>query len=169
MMVSLNWLAYWPQYFEKPCWKSNGNLSIRVGKDGLFLGLTGLLHGISLGICPREIPWNSPASLRKTPSFPPLLLRLTQSKSRRHKHPKEPKLWCSKKMATLKGVWFVLLMFYKHYPLQDNFTAHLQLPLFIALCILLSPSFGFHSKPVLIPGVAFDYLLIPAYMDYSRI
>ena len=27
---------------------------------------------------PREIPWSSPASPRKTPSFPPLLLRLTQ-------------------------------------------------------------------------------------------
>ena len=27
--------------------------------------------GISLGLCPWEIPWSSPASPRKTPSFPP--------------------------------------------------------------------------------------------------
>ena len=40
--------------------------------DPLFLG-------ISLGLCPREIPRSSPASPWETPSFPPLLLRLTQS------------------------------------------------------------------------------------------
>ena len=60
-------------------WKYNVNLSKRVGKDRVFLGLAGMLLGISLGLCPREIPWSSPASPRKTPSFPPLLLRLTHS------------------------------------------------------------------------------------------
>ena len=39
----------------------------------------GLLLGISLGLRPREIPRSSPASPQKTPSFPPLLLRLTQT------------------------------------------------------------------------------------------
>ena len=34
--------------------------------DGIFLGLAGLLLEISLGICPREIPWSSPASVWKT-------------------------------------------------------------------------------------------------------
>ena len=37
-------------------WKQNLNLSKRVGKDRVFLGLAGLLLGISLGLCPREIP-----------------------------------------------------------------------------------------------------------------
>ena len=59
--------------------KQNVNLSKRVGKDGVFLGLAGLLLGISLGLRPQEIPRSSPTSPRKTPSFPPLLLRLTQS------------------------------------------------------------------------------------------
>ena len=54
------------------------NLSKRVGKDGVFLRLAVLLLRISLGLRPREIPRSSPASPRKTPSFPPLLLRLTQ-------------------------------------------------------------------------------------------
>ena len=51
----------------------------RVGKDGVFLGLAGLLLGISPGLRPREIPRSSPAFPQKTPSFPPLLLRLTHS------------------------------------------------------------------------------------------
>ena len=46
--------------------------------DGVFLRLAGLLLGISLGLCPREIPSSSPASPRKTPSIPPLFLGLTQ-------------------------------------------------------------------------------------------
>ena len=46
--------------------------------DGVFLGLAELLLGISLGLCPREIPQSSPASPWKTPSIPPLLLGLTQ-------------------------------------------------------------------------------------------
>ena len=46
--------------------------------DGVFLGLAGLLLGISLGLLPREISGSSPASPRKTPSIPPLLLGLTQ-------------------------------------------------------------------------------------------
>ena len=59
--------------------KYNVNLSKRVGKDGVFLGLAVLLLGIFLGFCPREIPRCSPASPRITPSFPPLLLRLNKS------------------------------------------------------------------------------------------
>ena len=47
--------------------------------DRVFLGLAGLLLGIYLGLCPQEIPLSSPASPRKTPSIPPLLLGLTQS------------------------------------------------------------------------------------------
>ena len=35
--------------------------------DGAYLGLAGLLLGISLGLRPREIPQSSPASHRKTP------------------------------------------------------------------------------------------------------
>ena len=58
--------------------KKNVNLSKRVRKDRVFLGLAGLLLGISLWLCPRKIPCSSPASHWKTPSFPPLLLRLTQ-------------------------------------------------------------------------------------------
>ena len=57
--------------------KKNVNLNKRVKIDGVFLGLVGLLLGlaglllrISLGLCP--------ASPRKTPSNPPLLLGLTQ-------------------------------------------------------------------------------------------
>ena len=45
--------------------------------DRVFLGLTGLLLGISFMLCPREIPQSSPASPQKTPSIPPLLLGLT--------------------------------------------------------------------------------------------
>ena len=48
--------------------------------DGIFLGLARLLLRISLGNRPQEIPQSSPASPRKTPSFPPLLLRLTQAR-----------------------------------------------------------------------------------------
>ena len=54
------------------------NLSKRVRKDGAFLGLAGLLLGISLRLHPWKIFWSSPAIPRKTPSFPPLLIRLTQ-------------------------------------------------------------------------------------------
>ena len=53
------------------------NLSKRGGKDGIFWGLAGLLWGISRRRSPREIPRSSPASPRKTPSFPTLLLRFT--------------------------------------------------------------------------------------------
>ena len=64
-------------------YKNNVNLSKRVGKDRVFLGLAGLLLRISFGLCPREIPRSRPASPRKTLSFPPLLLRLTQYVIRR--------------------------------------------------------------------------------------
>ena len=60
-------------------YKYNVNLSKSVGKSGNFLGLAGLLLGISLGLRPREIPRSSPASPWKTPSIPPLLLGLTHS------------------------------------------------------------------------------------------
>ena len=53
------------------------NLSERGGKDGVFQGLAGLLRGISRCRSPREFPKSSPASLRKTPSFPTLLLGFT--------------------------------------------------------------------------------------------
>ena len=53
------------------------NLSKRVGKDGIFQGLAGLLRGISRGQRPRERPRSSAASQRKTPSFVTLLLRFT--------------------------------------------------------------------------------------------
>ena len=46
--------------------------------DRVFLGLAGLLLGISLGLGPWEIPGRSPASPWKTLSIPPLLLGLTQ-------------------------------------------------------------------------------------------
>ena len=54
--------------------QKNVNLSIKVRKDRVFLELAGQLLGISLVLCPGEIPRSSPASPRKTPSFPPLLL-----------------------------------------------------------------------------------------------
>ena len=57
--------------------KYNVNPSKRVGMDRVFLGLAGLLLGISPGLCPREIPRSSPASPQKTLSIPPLLLGLT--------------------------------------------------------------------------------------------
>ena len=58
--------------------KQNVNPSKRVQMDGVFLGLAGLLPGISLGLCRREILRSSPASLWKTQSIPPLLLGLTR-------------------------------------------------------------------------------------------
>ena len=58
--------------------KYNVNPSKRVKMDGVFLGLAGLLLGIFLGFCSLEIPWSRPASPRKTPSIPPLLLVLTK-------------------------------------------------------------------------------------------
>ena len=48
----------------------NVNPSKRVGMDGVFLGLAGLLLGISL---------EQPCQPSETPSIPPLLLGLTQS------------------------------------------------------------------------------------------
>ena len=53
------------------------NLSKRGGKYGVFQGLSGLLRGISFGLCPREIPQSSPASPWKAPSFLTLLFRFT--------------------------------------------------------------------------------------------
>ena len=50
------------------------NLSKTGGKDGVFRGLAGLLRGIPRGRSPREILRSSPASPRKTPSIPILLL-----------------------------------------------------------------------------------------------
>ena len=47
--------------------------------DKVFLGLAGVLLGISLGLRPWEIPWSSPTSPWKTPSIPPIVLGLTQS------------------------------------------------------------------------------------------
>ena len=46
---------------------------------GFFLGLAGLLLGISLGLCPWEFPRISPASPQKTLSITPVVLGLTQS------------------------------------------------------------------------------------------
>ena len=54
-----------------------GNLSKRVGKGGVFHGLAALLQVISQRRSPREIPRSSTASLRRTLSFPTLLLRIT--------------------------------------------------------------------------------------------
>ena len=51
------------------------------GKDGVFLGLAGLVLGISLGPCPQKIPRSSPASPRKALPFHLLLIRLTQNTS----------------------------------------------------------------------------------------
>ena len=59
--------------------KYNANPSKRVGMDGVFLKLAGLLLGISLRLWPWKIPRISPASPWKIPSIPPLLLGLTQS------------------------------------------------------------------------------------------
>ena len=61
-----------------------------------------------------------------------------QTQRRRQEHPKAPKLWFSKKMATLKCVLFVLLLFYKRYSLHDSLTSHLWPPLFLARCILFT-------------------------------
>ena len=44
--------------------------------DEVFRGLAGLLRGIYPGQSLREIPKSSPASLRKTLSFPTLLIRI---------------------------------------------------------------------------------------------
>ena len=51
----------------------------RANTEPTFLGLAGLFLRISLELRPREIPRISPASPLKTASFPPLLLRITQS------------------------------------------------------------------------------------------
>ena len=45
--------------------------------------MAGLLLDISPGLCPRKILRSSPASPRKTPSIPPLLLGLTQDTNKR--------------------------------------------------------------------------------------
>ena len=55
------------------------NPTKRGGMDGVFRELAGLLRGISRGRSPREIPRSSPASPRKIPSIPTLLLRFTFS------------------------------------------------------------------------------------------
>ena len=47
--------------------------------DGIFLGLAGLLLGISLGLRPWEIPRSNPAIPLKTPFIPPLIIVLTHS------------------------------------------------------------------------------------------
>ena len=52
----------------KYIFKKNVKRSKQVGKDGVSLGLSGLLHRISFGLWPL-----------KTPTIPPLFLRLTQS------------------------------------------------------------------------------------------
>ena len=54
---------------------SHFKLNVNPSKRG---GMAGLLLGISLWLRPLEIPQTSPASPRKTPSIPPLLLGLTQ-------------------------------------------------------------------------------------------
>ena len=59
-------------YFEY-----NVNPSKRVGMDGVFLGLAGLLPRIYLRLRLQEIPRSSPASPWKTPSIPTLLLGFT--------------------------------------------------------------------------------------------
>ena len=51
--------------------------SKRGGMDAVLRGLAGLLRGISRERSQREISRSSPASLRKTPSIPTLLLRFT--------------------------------------------------------------------------------------------
>ena len=48
------------------------------GKDGVFLGMAGLLLGIYFGLRPREILQSSTASPQRTLSVLPLLLGLTQ-------------------------------------------------------------------------------------------
>ena len=63
----------------KTYWKYNVNMGKRVGKNWVFLRLTGLILRISFSLCPQEIPRSSPTSSQKTGSVPPLLLRLTQS------------------------------------------------------------------------------------------
>ena len=52
-----------------------------LGRRGFSSGWQGCSLGFPSGFA-REIPWSSPASPRKTLSFPPLLLRLTQSKTK---------------------------------------------------------------------------------------
>ena len=64
--------------------KYNVSPSERVGMHGVFLGLAGLLLGISLRLCFRDIPRSSPASPWKTLSIPPLLLGLTHSGYKMH-------------------------------------------------------------------------------------
>ena len=51
-------------------------LSKRVVKDGVLLGLGGMLLVIFLRLRPWEIPRSSPASPQKTLSIPPLLISL---------------------------------------------------------------------------------------------
>ena len=40
-------------------WNVNPSMD---GMDGVFLGLVGLILGISLGLCPQDIPRSSPVS-----------------------------------------------------------------------------------------------------------
>ena len=55
------------------------NPSKSVRMDRVFFWLAGLLLVISFGIWPMEIPRRGPANPWKTPSFPTLVLGLTQS------------------------------------------------------------------------------------------
>ena len=78
---------YWKSWFSVLLWQLGNtgkhcpvdwvNPSKRGGTDGVFQGLAGLLWGISRGRSPGEIPRSSPASTRKTPSIPTLLLGFT--------------------------------------------------------------------------------------------
>ena len=66
--------AFVLKFFLTPFWV---NPSKRGGMDGVFWGLAGLLQGISRGRIPTEILRSSPASPRKAPSIPTLLLGFT--------------------------------------------------------------------------------------------
>ena len=59
-----------PMHFRRAngetCQKQNVNLTKRVGKCSVFLGLAGLLLRISIGLRPQEIPRSSPVSQGKT-------------------------------------------------------------------------------------------------------
>ena len=96
----------WPAHFRRANTethlKENVNMSKSARRDVVFLKLGGLLLGISLRLCPWEIPRRSPVSPRKTPSFPPLLLKLTQS------WPNERTLAKTFSLSKLGGPWGVI-------------------------------------------------------------
>ena len=78
MMASLSQSQLWGlSLFCHRIFKEWVNLSKRGGKYGVFRRLAGLIQGVSRGQSWREIPMSSPASPRKTPSFPTLLLIFT--------------------------------------------------------------------------------------------